>query len=59
VGNQWLFKKQVSLELFGGPSFNATSFTGNNGATQDDFFLGNLGYFSFRFGFTLGFAFGK
>ena len=59
VGNQWLFKNQVSIELFGGPSFNATSFRGNNGATKDDFFLGNLGYFSLRFGVALGFAFGK
>lgn len=59
VGNQWLFKNQVSLELFGGPSFNATSFKGNNGATRDNFFLGNLGYFSFRFGIALGFAFGQ
>ncbi|WP_448518241.1 DUF3575 domain-containing protein [Rhodoflexus sp.] len=59
VGNQWLFKNQVSLDVFGGPSFNATSFRGNNGATEDDFFLTNLGYFSFRFGITLGFAFGR
>ncbi|MCS6968028.1 MAG: DUF3575 domain-containing protein [Bernardetiaceae bacterium] len=57
VGNQWLFKNQVSLDLFGGPSFNATSLTTRNGATREDFFLGNLGYFSFRFGITLGFAF--
>lgn len=59
VGNQWLFKNQVSLELFGGPSFNATSFAGKNGATEDDFFLTNFGYFSFRFGVALGFAFGQ
>ncbi|MCS7018009.1 MAG: DUF3575 domain-containing protein [Cytophagales bacterium] len=59
VGNQWLFKDQVSIELFGGPSFNATSFNGKNGATRDDFFLANFGYFSFRFGITLGFAFGN
>lgn len=59
VGNQWVFKNQVSLELFAGPSFNGTSFTGKNGATRDNFFLTNFGYFSFRFGLALGFAFGN
>lgn len=56
LGGQWLFGDRVSLEVFGGPAYNAGSIKTTSG-DEDDFSIGGIGGFGFRFGSTLGIAF--
>jgi outer membrane autotransporter protein len=57
VGGQWLFKDKISLDVWGGPGLTSRKFEYEGTASEDDFELGALGGFTFRFGATLGFAF--
>lgn len=60
IGNQWIFGDIVSLDLFAGPVFNASSnvTVETSGFTEDSFSTGNFsGGVGFRFGLTLGVAF--
>jgi hypothetical protein len=57
LGKKWL-TGNFSLELFGGPSFNAGSIKYVGSASEDDFnFRGGLNGFGVRFGFSAGFVF--
>lgn len=57
LGGQWLFGDRVSLEVFGGPAYNAGSIKTEGTASEDDFSIGGIGGFGLRFGSTLGIAF--
>jgi hypothetical protein len=58
IGGQWLFSDVISLDVFGGPNYNARSFKATtNGTTEEDFTLTGFGNFGFRFGVSIGFAF--
>ena len=58
IGGQWIFKDRISLDVWGGPSYNNANFKVTAG-DKDDFILGNLGIsnFGLRFGATVGVAF--
>ena len=58
IGGQWIFSDVISLDIFGGPNYNARNFkAATNGVTEDDFTLTGFGNFGFRFGVTVGIAF--
>lgn len=57
LGGQWIFGDIVSMELFGGPSFNSGSLKVESGASEDRFDIGIGNGFGFRFGVTIGIAF--
>ena len=60
IGNHWIFGDIVSLDLFAGPVFNASSnvTVETTGFTEDSFSTGSFsGGVGFRFGLTLGVAF--
>ena len=58
IGGQWIFSDIISLDIFGGPNYNARNFKSTtNGTTEEDFTLTGFGSFGFRFGVTVGFAF--
>jgi len=56
LGGQWLFNDRISLEVFGGPGYNAGNVKVTDGK-EDDFALSGFGGFGFRFGATFGVAF--
>lgn len=57
VGGQWIFGDIVSLELYGGPSFNSSTLKIESGS-EDDFNTSGVGDgVGFRFGVAVGFAF--
>lgn len=57
LGGQWIFGDIVSLELYGGPSFNSGSLKVESGSSEDRFETGIGNGFGFRFGVTVGIAF--
>ncbi|MGB0521508.1 MAG: DUF3575 domain-containing protein [Flammeovirgaceae bacterium] len=57
VGNQWIFKERIALDIFAGPSYNAGSLEAKDGANEDNFETGTFDGFGFRFGVALGIAF--
>jgi hypothetical protein len=57
LGGQWIFGDIVSLEVLGGPSFNAGSLKVESGSSEDRFDTGIGQGFGFRFGVTVGIAF--
>ncbi|GAB4127091.1 MAG: hypothetical protein OHK0045_07940 [Raineya sp.] len=57
LGGQWIFGDIVSLELYGGPSFNSGSVKVESGSSEDRFDTGIGNGFGFRFGVTVGIAF--
>lgn len=70
IGRQWLVGNHITLDLFTGLSYNASTFSGKDGVTKDEFddISGSLDNFGVRFsgmfsgtglrsGFTVGFAF--
>jgi hypothetical protein len=57
VGGQWIFGDIVSLELYGGPSFNSSKIKVESGS-EDDFNTTGVGSrFGLRFGLTVGVIF--
>ena len=58
AGYQWIFKERVSLDVFGGTSYNNNDISTSGGASENDFDLGffDAGY-GLRGGVTLGIAF--
>lgn len=57
IGGQWLFGGRVSLDVWGGPSYNAGTFKYEGGATESNFTISGFNGFGFRFGSTIGVAF--
>lgn len=57
VGGQWILKKNIVIDTFIGPKYGTTSLTVKDGATEEDFDLGNFGGFGLRAGVSLGIAF--
>jgi hypothetical protein len=57
LGGQWVFSDIVSLDVYGGPNYNARNITYAGGAVEDDFNFTGFGNFGLRLGVTLGLAF--
>ncbi len=57
VGGQWVFSDIISLDIFGGPNYNARNVTYEGGATENSFNFTGFGNFGLRAGITLGIAF--
>jgi hypothetical protein len=57
LGGQWVFSDIVSLDVYGGPSYNARNITYAGGAVEDDFTFTGFGSFGLRLGVRLGLAF--
>lgn len=56
IGSQWHFGEAVTLELYGGPSYNAGNVKVESGS-EDDFNTGLGSGFGLRFGLMIGIAF--
>lgn len=56
LGGQWIFGDIISLEVYGGPSFNSGKVKVETGS-EDDFNTGVGNGFGFRYGVTVGVAF--
>jgi hypothetical protein len=56
VGNQWHFPKSITLELYGGPSYNVGNIKVKSGS-EENFNVGFLSGFGLRFGLMIGIAF--
>jgi len=58
LGGQWIFGDIVSLEVYGGPSFNSGTVKVESGSSSEDNFNTGIGNgFGFRYGVTIGVAF--
>ncbi len=58
LGGQWIFGDIVSVEVYGGPSYNAGSLKLETSGTSEDKFETGIGQgFGFRLGVTVGIAF--
>lgn len=57
IGGQWVFKDKISLDVWGGPTYNSGNLEVESGSTEESFEIGGFDGFGFRFGATLGFAF--
>lgn len=57
IGGQWIFKKRISLDLWGGPSYSGGNIKLEGNSTEDDFSTGPFSGFGLRAGITLGVAF--
>jgi hypothetical protein len=57
IGGQWIFKKRISLDLWGGPSYSGGNLKVDGDGTEDDFSTGLFNGFGLRAGVTLGVAF--